>query len=88
MPGVPNLSRKIITSTKPLLEINVDKSQHWNITISSLVRVTAKFKLGEEYEEYMPGGIVLKVVISYTKITSKMMLVIILYYMNFRVLPY
>ncbi|KAF2894100.1 hypothetical protein ILUMI_12075 [Ignelater luminosus] len=58
--GIPGLSRKILTSTKPQLEISVDKSQQWNITISSFLRLTSKFKLGEEYEEDIPGGIVAK----------------------------
>ncbi|KAF2894099.1 hypothetical protein ILUMI_12074 [Ignelater luminosus] len=59
--GVPYIPRKMMTATSPQMEISVDESQQWTISISSLLRTTVmKFKLGEEYEEHMPGGVVIK----------------------------
>lgn len=54
-----------MTATSPQLTIHVDESQQWTISISSLLRTTVMiFKLGEEYEEHMPGGVVIKVVLT------------------------
>ncbi|KAJ8918869.1 hypothetical protein NQ315_011161 [Exocentrus adspersus] len=54
--GVPYIPRKMMCSTSPTLEITkID--EEWTISISTLFRTTiSKFKLGEEYEEDMPGG--------------------------------
>lgn len=56
--GVPFIPRKIMTSSSPTVEITNEGDQ-WTITTSTLLRtVTLQFKLGEEYEEHMPGGLI------------------------------
>lgn len=55
--GMPYIARKIANNTRPNLEIAKNEDE-WSITVSTLLRTTvSKFKLGEEYEENMPGGI-------------------------------
>ncbi|KAJ8940637.1 hypothetical protein NQ318_020694 [Aromia moschata] len=54
--GVPYIPRKMMCSTKPTLEISKN-DEEWTITVATFFRTMAsKFKLGEEYEEEMPGG--------------------------------
>ncbi|XP_056648102.1 fatty acid-binding protein-like isoform X2 [Diorhabda sublineata] len=54
--GVPYIPRKMMCSSSPTLEIAKQNDQ-WCITVVTLFRtVTSKFKLGESYEENMPGG--------------------------------
>ncbi|KAJ8967116.1 hypothetical protein NQ314_003089 [Rhamnusium bicolor] len=56
--GVPYIPRKMMCSTKPALEI-VKKDEEWTITVSTFFRTTvSKFRLAEEYDEEMPGGII------------------------------
>ncbi|XP_018561455.1 fatty acid-binding protein homolog 5-like [Anoplophora glabripennis] len=55
--GVPYIPRKMMCSSSPSLEISKN-GEEWNVTIATLMKTTVnKFKLGEEYEESMPGGI-------------------------------
>lgn len=54
--GMPYIARKMACSSRPSLEISKNEDE-WTFTISSLFRTTiSKFKLGEDYEEDMPGG--------------------------------
>lgn len=49
-------------TSKPQIEISTNEEGKWTITTTSLLRtVTLEFQLNEEYEEQMPGGVVLKV---------------------------
>ncbi|KAG5871998.1 hypothetical protein JTB14_030840 [Gonioctena quinquepunctata] len=55
--GVPYIPRKIVISSRPTLEISKSNDE-WSITTSTLLRTSvSKFKIGEEYEETMPGGL-------------------------------
>ncbi|GJQ75604.1 hypothetical protein Trydic_g17684 [Trypoxylus dichotomus] len=59
--GVPYIPRKMMINTSPSLDITVDENGEWCITTSTLLRtIVIKFKLGVEYEEYMPGGVTIK----------------------------
>lgn len=50
-------------STSPSMEITCDENGKWKITIASFFRtVVLDFTLGEEYEEHMPGGVIIKVI--------------------------
>lgn len=63
--GVPYIPRKMMLSSSPSLEISCDENGKWKITNSSLFRtVVLEFTLGEEYEEHMPGGVTIKVILS------------------------
>lgn len=59
--GVPYLARKMMGLSKPQLLISkVDET--WNVkTVTAVSTIQWKFKPGEEYEETMPNGQVLKV---------------------------
>lgn len=49
----------MMCSSSPLLEIKNNEQGEWTISSSTFFRnVVATFKLGEEYEEHMPGGII------------------------------
>lgn len=55
-PGMPYIARKMACTTRPSLEI-AKNEDNWTVTISTFIRTSvSKFKLGEEYEEEMPGG--------------------------------
>ncbi|XP_028129904.1 fatty acid-binding protein homolog 6 [Diabrotica virgifera virgifera] len=55
--GVPFIPRKLLCSSKPTLEIKRENDE-WTITVSTLLRTNiTTFKLGAEYEEHMPGGV-------------------------------
>lgn len=61
--GVPYVARKLIAASSPTMEIS-QNNDDWTIKTISLIRtVTIVFKLNEEYEEQMPGGL-LKVLFS------------------------
>ncbi|CAH0560292.1 unnamed protein product [Brassicogethes aeneus] len=56
--GVPYLIRKMICSTSPQLEITSDEQGNWTVSQITMLKTTvAKFKLGEVFEENMPGGL-------------------------------
>ncbi|CAG9864991.1 unnamed protein product [Phyllotreta striolata] len=58
---VPYIPRKMICSSKPTMVVTKE-NEEWTITTSTLLKSTVlKFRIGEEYEESMPGG-VLKVI--------------------------
>ncbi|XP_050586324.1 sodium/calcium exchanger regulatory protein 1-like isoform X2 [Bombus affinis] len=58
--GVPYIPRKIISMSSPRLEISNDCDK-WTIRTISMIRTTEiTFTLGEEYEECMPTGIIMK----------------------------
>lgn len=60
--GVPYIPRKMMCASSPLLEIRSNEQGEWTISSSTFFRnVVITFKLGEEYEENMPGGVVIKV---------------------------
>ncbi|XP_072381915.1 fatty acid-binding protein-like [Diabrotica undecimpunctata] len=55
--GVPYIPRKMMCSSRPTLEIKKENDE-WTISVSTLLRTNVTtFKLGEEYEEHMPGGV-------------------------------
>lgn len=55
--GVPYIARKMMAASTPKMTIE-KKDDEWSITMSTLIRTnTIKFKLGEKYEESMPGGV-------------------------------
>lgn len=55
--GVPYVARKLIAASSPTMEIS-QNNDDWTIKTISLIRtVTIVFKLNEEYEEQMPGGL-------------------------------
>ncbi|XP_019866421.1 sodium/calcium exchanger regulatory protein 1 isoform X2 [Aethina tumida] len=57
--GVPYIPRKMMCSTSPSLEIATSEDGEWTISTSTMLRTNvSKFKLGEDYEESMPGGII------------------------------
>ncbi|CAL7947096.1 unnamed protein product [Xylocopa violacea] len=58
--GVPFIPRKVMCMSSPQLEIsNVDDK--WTIRTGTMLRtVELTFTLGEEYEEHMPSGVILK----------------------------
>lgn len=48
----------MMANSSPTLEVNVDDDGEYTIKVATLFRTSVlKFKLGEEYEEDMPGGI-------------------------------
>ncbi|CAG9817225.1 unnamed protein product [Phaedon cochleariae] len=54
--GVPYVPRKMMCASHPSLEISKEENA-FVVTVSSLMRTSvSKFKLGEDYEEEMPGG--------------------------------
>ncbi|EFA10745.2 fatty acid-binding protein [Tribolium castaneum] len=54
--GVPYIARKMMSFTSPKLTITND-GDTWTITTSTKLRtLKLEFKLGEEYDEDMPGG--------------------------------
>lgn len=79
--GVPYIPRKLILTSHPDMTIEYNKdTEEWTITNISFFKTTVlKFKLGEEYEEYMPG-IVLKVISS----TPKFLISLIITEYNYR----
>lgn len=55
--GVPYIPRKMMCSSNPTIEISKNEDGQWTITTKTLFRnVSYTFKLGEEYEETMPGA--------------------------------
>ncbi|CAH2000514.1 unnamed protein product [Acanthoscelides obtectus] len=54
--GIPFVPRKIMCNSSPSMEIKKE-GEKWTITTITLFRTAVtEFKLGEEYEEDMPGG--------------------------------
>lgn len=59
--GVPYIPRKMMCMSSPRLEISNDDDK-WTIRTITMIRTAeVTFTLGEEYEEHMPAGVVLKV---------------------------
>ncbi|XP_022917754.1 fatty acid-binding protein-like [Onthophagus taurus] len=59
--GVPFIPRKMMCSSRPELTISVDEKGEWTISSSTLLRtVVITFRLGEEYNEHMPGGVTIQ----------------------------
>ena len=55
------MARKMMAASTPVVEIS-SKDDTWTIKTSTMIRTTElTFKSGEEYEESMPSGDVLKV---------------------------
>lgn len=55
--GVPYIPRKMMCASNPTVEIS-KSGDTWTITTSTMFRTIAyTFKLGEEYEERMPGAV-------------------------------
>lgn len=55
--GVPYIARKMMLLTSPKLTISQD-GDNWTLNTSTAIRtITSTFKLGEEYEESMPKGV-------------------------------
>ncbi|XP_069704934.1 fatty acid-binding protein-like [Periplaneta americana] len=62
--GVPFVARKMMAATTPVVEISLN-DHIWTIKTSTMIRTTElHIKAGEEYEEVMPSGDVLKSVLS------------------------
>ncbi|XP_006610492.1 sodium/calcium exchanger regulatory protein 1-like [Apis laboriosa] len=58
--GVPYIPRKLMCMSSPRLEISNDDDK-WTIRTITMIRMAeVTFTLGEEYEEYMPTGVILK----------------------------
>lgn len=58
--GVPFMARKLMAATTPVVDITL-KDDTWTISTSTLIRTNElQFKAGEEYDEVMPSGDVLK----------------------------
>ncbi|KAK1119261.1 hypothetical protein K0M31_013450 [Melipona bicolor] len=58
--GVPYIPRKMMCMSSPRLEISNDGDK-WTIRTITMIRTAeVTFTLGEEYEEHMPAGVVLK----------------------------
>ncbi|XP_021938043.1 fatty acid-binding protein, adipocyte-like [Zootermopsis nevadensis] len=58
--GVPYVARKMMAASTPVVEISC-KDEIWTVKTSTLIRTTVlNFKVGEEYDEVMPSGEVLK----------------------------
>ncbi|CAG9760780.1 unnamed protein product [Ceutorhynchus assimilis] len=56
--GVPYIARKMMGASNPTMEITKSEDEKWTITISTVFRtVVYSFKLGEDYEETMPGAV-------------------------------
>lgn len=54
---MPYIGRKMMAMSSPSMEIS-ESENVWSIKTSSLIRTNeSKFKLNEEYEESMPGGL-------------------------------
>lgn len=61
--GVPYIPRKMMCSTSPTIEILNNEEGQWTITTATMFRTTSyTFKLGEKYEESMPGNNVIQCV--------------------------
>lgn len=61
--GVPFIPRKMMCMSNPRLEISNDGDK-WTIRTITMIRTAeATFTLNEEYEEHMPAGVVLKVLL-------------------------
>ncbi|XP_018318820.1 fatty acid-binding protein [Agrilus planipennis] len=59
--GIPFIPRKMMLASHPSMQITVNEEGEWSITTVTLVRThITKFKLGEEYEETMPGNVQIK----------------------------
>ncbi|KAJ8680106.1 hypothetical protein QAD02_015893 [Eretmocerus hayati] len=59
--GVPYIPRKMMTMTSPRLEIEKTEDDKWTIRSITMMRtVVLIFRIGEEFEESMPGGVTLK----------------------------
>lgn len=57
--GIPYIPRKMMCNSSPLMEIKSNEQGEWTVASSTFFRnVVSTFKLGEEYEEHMPGGII------------------------------
>ncbi|KAI4490952.1 hypothetical protein M0802_010626 [Mischocyttarus mexicanus] len=80
--GVPYIARKMMGMASPRMEISNDGDK-WTIRTVSLMRnIELKFVLGEEYEETLPSGEILKnvttidddnlVIVSYRPDNTKM----------------
>ncbi|ERL92529.1 hypothetical protein D910_09842, partial [Dendroctonus ponderosae] len=55
--GVPYIPRKMMCSTNPTVDIS-KSGDKWTITTTTMFRTVAyTFKLGEGYEEHMPGTV-------------------------------
>ncbi|XP_063972355.1 fatty acid-binding protein-like isoform X2 [Diachasmimorpha longicaudata] len=58
--GVPYIPRKMMSMANPRIEISQNDDE-WTLKNVTMLRTQEiKFKLGEEYEEFMPSGVVLK----------------------------
>ncbi|PSN56475.1 Fatty acid-binding protein [Blattella germanica] len=58
--GVPFMARKMMAMATPIVEI-AEQDGTWSIKTSTMVRTNElKFKPGEQYDEVMPSGDVLK----------------------------
>ncbi|XP_011308928.1 fatty acid-binding protein-like [Fopius arisanus] len=58
--GVPFIARKMMSVSNPRIEIIQDEDE-WTLKNITMIRTQeVKFKFGEEYEEFMPFGVVLK----------------------------
>lgn len=66
--GVPFIPRKMMMMTSPRLEISKSEDETWTIKIITTIRTTElTFKIGEKFEESMPAGVTLKVIILFNK---------------------
>ncbi|XP_066247798.1 fatty acid-binding protein-like [Euwallacea similis] len=55
--GVPYIPRKMMCASNPTIEISKTDDDLWTISTSTTFRTsTYTFKLGEQYEETMPGN--------------------------------
>ncbi|XP_066146254.1 fatty acid-binding protein-like [Euwallacea fornicatus] len=55
--GVPYIPRKMMCASNPTIEISKTDDDQWTISTSTTFRTsTYTFKLGEPYEETMPGN--------------------------------
>lgn len=58
--GVPYIPRKLMCMSSPQLEIS-NNDDKWTIRTITMIRMAeVTFTLGEEYEEHMPAGVILK----------------------------
>ncbi|XP_015110940.1 sodium/calcium exchanger regulatory protein 1 [Diachasma alloeum] len=58
--GVPYVVRKMMSISNPRIEISQNDDE-WTLKNVTMLRTQEiKFKLGVEYEEFMPAGVVLK----------------------------
>lgn len=60
--GVPYVIRKMMLMTSPKLMIQHDVDDKWIIQITTLMRTSGMaFRIGEEFQEFMPNGVTLTV---------------------------